>query len=166
MFIGYELWMEGNDEGKAYVVKLKLVTFGEDLEPMSPFNHAALCDCCKYHISSSSQGFPSVAVAFPSANEGDMGLIPGSRRSPEVGNGTHSGILAWEIPWAEEPGRIQSMVSKKVRLRNSMRVRTHTHTHTYTHTHTQQSTASNSMESIPEVCELILISIFTAEGTL
>ena len=103
MFIGYELWMEGNDEGKAYVVKLKLVTFGEDLEPMSPFNHAALCDCCKYHISSSSQGFPSVAVAFPSANEGDMGLIPGSRRSPEVGNGTHSGILAWEIPWAEEP---------------------------------------------------------------
>ena len=87
MFIGYELWMEGNDEGKAYVVKLKLVTFGEDLEPMSPFNHAALCDCCKYHISSSSQGFPSVAVAFPSANEGDMGLIPGSRRSPEVGMG-------------------------------------------------------------------------------
>ena len=22
---------------------------------------------------------------------------------------THSSILAWEIPWAEEPGRLQSM---------------------------------------------------------
>ena len=25
---------------------------------------------------------------------------------------THSSILAWEIPWTEEPGRIQSMGSK------------------------------------------------------
>ena len=27
---------------------------------------------------------------------------------------THSSILAWEIPWAEEPGRIQSMGSQRV----------------------------------------------------
>ena len=26
---------------------------------------------------------------------------------------THSGILVWEIPWAEEPGRLQSMGSQK-----------------------------------------------------
>ena len=26
---------------------------------------------------------------------------------------THSSILAWEIPWTEEPGRIQSMGSQK-----------------------------------------------------
>ena len=25
---------------------------------------------------------------------------------------THSGTLAWKIPWTEEPGRLQSMVSK------------------------------------------------------
>ena len=25
----------------------------------------------------------------------------------------HSNILAWEIPWTEEPGRLQSMGSKK-----------------------------------------------------
>ena len=25
------------------------------------------------------------------------------------GNGTHSSTLAWEIPWMEEPGRLQSM---------------------------------------------------------
>ena len=28
---------------------------------------------------------------------------------------THSSILAWEIPWAEEPGRLQSMGSQRVR---------------------------------------------------
>ena len=26
----------------------------------------------------------------------------------------HSGILAWEIPWAEEPGELQSIGSQKV----------------------------------------------------
>ena len=27
---------------------------------------------------------------------------------------THSGILAWEIPWTEEPGRLQSMGLQRV----------------------------------------------------
>ena len=27
---------------------------------------------------------------------------------------THSRILAWEIPWKEEPGRLQSMQSQRV----------------------------------------------------
>ena len=27
---------------------------------------------------------------------------------------THSSILAWRIPWREEPGRLQSMGSKRV----------------------------------------------------
>ena len=27
---------------------------------------------------------------------------------------THSSVLAWRIPWAEEPGRIQSMGSQRV----------------------------------------------------
>ena len=27
---------------------------------------------------------------------------------------THSGFLAWKIPWAEEPGRLQSMRSQRV----------------------------------------------------
>ena len=26
---------------------------------------------------------------------------------------THSGILAWEIPWTEEPGGLQSMGSQE-----------------------------------------------------
>ena len=28
---------------------------------------------------------------------------------------THSNILAWRIPWTEEPGRLQSMGSQRVR---------------------------------------------------
>ena len=28
---------------------------------------------------------------------------------------THSSILAWELPWTEEPGRLQSMGSQRVR---------------------------------------------------
>ena len=28
---------------------------------------------------------------------------------------THSSILAWKIPWTEEPGRLQSMASQRVR---------------------------------------------------
>ena len=27
---------------------------------------------------------------------------------------THSSILAWEIPWAEKPGRLQSMGSQEL----------------------------------------------------
>ena len=27
---------------------------------------------------------------------------------------THSSILAWKIPWTEEPGRLQSMESQRV----------------------------------------------------
>ena len=32
---------------------------------------------------------------------------------------THSSILAWEIPWTEEPGRLQSRWSQKSRTRLS-----------------------------------------------
>ena len=47
-------------------------------------------------------------------NAGDMGSIPGSGRSPGRGSGTHSSILAWEIPWTDEPGGLQSMGLQKV----------------------------------------------------
>ena len=30
------------------------------------------------------------------------------------GDGTHSSSLAWKIPWAKEPGRLQSMGSRRV----------------------------------------------------
>ena len=33
----------------------------------------------------------------------------------EKGMATHSSVLAWKIPWTEEPGRLQSMGSQRVR---------------------------------------------------
>ena len=41
----------------------------------------------------------------------DMGSVPESGRSPEGGE-THSSILAWEIPWREEPDKLQCMGHK------------------------------------------------------
>ena len=35
--------------------------------------------------------------------------------SLEKGRSTHSSILAWRIPWTEEPGGLQSMGSQRVR---------------------------------------------------
>ena len=62
--------------------------------------------------------FPGGAVVKnPPANAGDarnIGLSPGSGGSPGVGNATHSGILAWKIPWTEEPGGLQSMGAQRV----------------------------------------------------
>ena len=44
----------------------------------------------------------------------DVGLIPGSGRSLEKGMATHLSILAWRIPWTEEPGGLQSMGGKEL----------------------------------------------------
>ena len=41
-------------------------------------------------------------------NAGDLCSIPGLGRSPGEGIATHSSILAWKIPWMEEPGKLQS----------------------------------------------------------
>ena len=59
-------------------------------------------------------GFPGGSDGKESACEvGDPGSIPGSERSPGEENG--NSILAWEIPWTEEPGRLQSMGSQRAR---------------------------------------------------
>ena len=51
----------------------------------------------------------------PTCNAGDAGLISGLGGSPSHGEkATHPSILAWEIPWTEEPGGLQSMGSKRV----------------------------------------------------
>ena len=38
----------------------------------------------------------------------------GGRRYMEKAIATHTSTLAWEIPWTEEPGGLQSMGSKRV----------------------------------------------------
>ena len=56
----------------------------------------------------------------PPANSGDTV----DTRVPSLGQedlleeelATHSGILAWEIPWTEEPGGLHSMGSQKSQI--------------------------------------------------
>ena len=43
---------------------------------------------------------------------------------------TLSSILAWRIPWTEEPGGLQSMGSQRVRHDRMTNTHTHTHAHT------------------------------------
>ena len=42
----------------------------------------------------------------------DAGSNPGLGRSPGEGMATHPSILAWRIPWTEEPGGLQSLGSQ------------------------------------------------------
>ena len=80
-----------------------------------------------------SQHIPSLGLDFPSSvlpiypgdtvvkepparagDAGDRGPIPGWDVPLEEEMATHSSILAWEIPWTEEPGRLQSVGSQRV----------------------------------------------------
>ena len=60
-------------------------------------------------------GFPGVSDGKESShNGGDPGSIPGLEDPLEKGMAIHSSILAWRIPWTEEPGRLQSMGLQRV----------------------------------------------------
>ena len=55
-------------------------------------------------------GFPggSVVKNLPAKQETRVQSL-GQEDPLEKGMATHSGILTWEIPWTEEPGRLQSI---------------------------------------------------------
>ena len=59
------------------------------------FNYLMLKKKEEFHGSSVSKEFASSA--------GDLGLIPASGRSPREGSGSLLHVLAWKIPWIEEP---------------------------------------------------------------
>ena len=60
-------------------------------------------------------GFPGGSVIKnPPANAEDEGLILRLGRSPGEANGNPLCILAWKIPWTEEPGGLQPMGSLRV----------------------------------------------------
>ena len=62
--------------------------------------------CC----TSGSSGFPGGGSNSNESarNARDLDSIPGLGRSLEEGMAAHSSILAWSIPWTEEPCRLQS----------------------------------------------------------
>ena len=61
------------------------------------------------------QGFPggSVVEKPPAVQEMQVGSL-GQEDPLEEGMATHSGLLAWRIPWTEEPGQLQSIGSHRV----------------------------------------------------
>ena len=68
----------------------------------------------KPHYQPTSMGFPGGSEGKESAcNTGDPGLISGSEDPLEKGMVTHCSILAWRIPWTEEPRELQSMGCKE-----------------------------------------------------
>ena len=76
----------------------------------------------KYHI----DGVPWWLSRKESAcNAGDPGLIPGRQDPLEEGMATHSSILAWRIPWTEEPGGLQCGLAQE--LGTTERLSTHPH---------------------------------------
>ena len=61
-------------------------------------------------------GFPGGSVSKESAcSAGDLGLIPGSGRTPGEGNGNplQYSCLENPIPWTEAPGGLQFMGSQE-----------------------------------------------------
>ena len=59
----------------------------------------------------------ALVVMNPSASAGDTrdtSSIPGSGNPLQEEMATHSSILAWRIPWTEEPGRLQSIGLQRV----------------------------------------------------
>ena len=62
-------------------------------------------------------GFPHGSVVKESSSNAgaaeDINSIPGSGRSPGGGTVIHSSILAWRIPWREEPSRLQPWGHRK-----------------------------------------------------
>ena len=88
-------------------------------------------------------------------DSGDAGSIPGPGGSPGGGNGNPLHVLAWRIPWTEEPGHKQSHlpeVTEHAHTRGHARAHTHTHTrtHTRTHTHTHTLTLKMENQNLPE----------------
>ena len=62
---------------------------------------------------------------------------------------THASVLAWEIPWTEEPGELQSRIAKE--SDNLVNKQQYTHTHTHTHTHTRTHTSSLSIHLLIDI---------------
>ena len=60
-------------------------------------------------------GFPGgLGCKEYACNEGYLGSISGWKDPLEKGMATHSNILAWSIPWTEEPGEPQPMDLQRV----------------------------------------------------
>ena len=74
------------------------------------WNPGSLAQVSFFNVALYCQGFPGGSDSQESAcNARDLGLIPGSGRSSGEGMATHSSVLAWELPWTEEPAGVRGV---------------------------------------------------------
>ena len=143
-----EIFLWRSQIENTYIVEHMVLTSGA-----SPVQTPSICLPWYYHMSSKRKGFRQyssligdisntfwgsqvvLVIKNPPANAGDgrhMDSIPGSGRTPGGENGNPllgSGILAWRIPWTEEPGRLQSIGLQKVRRNWTDLAHMHAHKH-------------------------------------
>ena len=107
----------------------------------------------------------------PAYNEERRVWSQGQEDPLEEGMATHSSIVAWRIPWTEEPGRLQSTGSQRVGHDwSDLAQHTHTHTHTHTHVHSCSFPLSQDIEYgllgyTIGPCYLSIFSFFYMWGT-
>ena len=84
----------------------------ESLSLIIPYGVTGMSE---YKMLTRKEGFPGGSVVKnPPANAGELGSIPRFGKDPlEKEMTTDSSILAKEIQWTEEPGRLQSTGSQK-----------------------------------------------------
>ena len=85
------------------------VRWGWGVKKDSASHPSALSDSMDVIGTRDNHGFPVIETA---CRVGDLGSIPGSRRAVGGEHGYHSNILAWRIPYTEEPGGLQSIGSQ------------------------------------------------------
>ena len=81
----------------------------------SPAALPSLCTCCYRSVPTYLHGFPSDSVVknLPAMQERQVWFL-GLQDPLEEEMTTHSSILAWEIPWTEEPDGLQSIGLRRV----------------------------------------------------
>ena len=78
-------------------------------------SHSPLHTRSGFNATYGSVGFPGGSEVKASACKGETWVQSLGREDPlEKEMAIHSSILAWRIPWTEEPGRLQSTGSQRV----------------------------------------------------
>ena len=127
------VWQKLTQPCKAIIFQLKIIIlkrlnlltslygFQQDLPqisrcsgPISSYRKSGFPQIWSYIIGL--QDFPSCSVVKnPPAMQETQVRFLGQEDPMEEDMATHSSILAWRIPWTEEPGRLQSMGLQRVR---------------------------------------------------
>ena len=79
-------------------------------------SHSDWCEMVPHYGFDLHYLFPGGSDGKASAcKAGDLGSIPGWEDPLEKEMATHSSTVAWKVPWTEEPCKLQSMGSQRVR---------------------------------------------------